>query len=246
MSDVTKWRLADAAKRLTGGRIQYTPPPEWKCGVEPTPALPIDKAITRLRDSNTKYRLHSGLGPCAYYAARIGTCLALDAATVQAADDPRVMAARWKRLEKAAADAASGIAIIGEALKHDDQAPRTRWPAVEPSEVERALKLIFALHETHGLDHITAFARQARSVFQNNQGEIWRAVFAADLGFLWCELTGEPPARSEPFLDFVSAAYDSLGQRQSVTWDRPVKRALAMRLDWHRYRNILQNLKPNS
>ena len=245
MSDVTQWRLADAAKRLTGGRTQYTPPPEWKCGVEPTPALPIDEQINRLQRSNTKYRLRPGLGPCAYYAARFGTCLAVDAATMQAADDARVMAARWKRLEKAAADAASSFAVIAEMLKRDDAAPRTRWPTVEPPEVQQAERVVFALHETQGLDHVAQFARQARSVFQNNQGEIWRVVFVADLGLLWCELTGEPPVRSDPFLNFVTAAYNSLGQAP-VNWERPVRRALAMRLDWHRYRNILQNLKPNS
>ena len=48
--DVTRWRLGDVAERPLGGRKWWDPPPDGLRS-EPTPVLPIDRAITTLRHS---------------------------------------------------------------------------------------------------------------------------------------------------------------------------------------------------
>jgi hypothetical protein len=254
MTDATRLRFGDAAKRLTGGRIQYTPPADWKCGVEPTPALPIDETISELRQSNRLHRLRpreelSARGiVCPYYAARWATALAVDAATVAAGDDPKDMVRRWSMLERSAQQARDGIKGIADLLT-TAQAPVTRWPLLEANDIQQAYDvLIRVLHQSGVLDRMVQHAHQSRRVFQGNQGDkdsIWRLVFAADLGFTWRVLTNSPPAETEPFMSFVAAAFNSLtDDPKPVSWERSIRRALALELDWDRYeKEFLQKVR---
>jgi hypothetical protein len=242
--DVTRWRFGDVAKRLLGGRTSYEPPPNWAYWREPTPALPIDRAITTLRNSDRAPRLRpretldARVIACPYYGTRWATAMAVDAATVMARDDPAEMTARWRAHEKAAAESRHGIAAIAESLVRATQMPLSRWPMCVPEDVERTYEQIIRLHRSGGLDRISDQARVQRKFFQNNQGsreQIWRVVFAADLGLTWRALTGNNPARTEPFIAFVAATYDSLDAGPSVSWENPIRRALAMGVDWDRY-----------
>jgi hypothetical protein len=245
---ITRWRFGQVASVLLPGGEQcepwnWKPPTDWSCWDEPSPALPIDWVLTRLRHSNRPPQLRPrdeldtrGL-PCPYYAARFAIALAVDAATMAAADDAAEMARRWRAHEHAASKARAGIKTIAESLtRAASETPFTRWPLVESPEVRAAYKLIFALHQIGGLDRIEEHARRSRQVFQRDQGDVWRAVFAAELGFFWRVLTDSPPARTTPFIDFITAAYESLmDDPPSVSWERPVRRALAMGLDWDRF-----------
>jgi hypothetical protein len=241
MSDIIRnWRFDDAAKILTDGRRAPEPAPKWKCWTQPSPPFPIDEAVTTLIQSNKiphlrpKEELEVRGFRCPYYAVRWAVAMAVDAATVAAKDDPADMASRWRGLEEFAQAAQAPIAEIAELLRHDSQAPRTRWPLTEPLEVRNALELVFKLHQTSGLEHIAKQAHSTRQLFQNNQGDIWRLTFAADLGLTWVALTGERPVRTDPFLDFLGAAFGSLTDTE-VSWEKPVRRALTLGIDWARY-----------
>jgi hypothetical protein len=50
-------------------------------------------------------------------------------------------------------------------------------------------------------------------------------------------LTGAKPANSDPFLDFVTAAWDSLAEdTEQINWTRSVRRALKLyQGDWDSY-----------
>jgi hypothetical protein len=55
-NDITRLRFGDVAERLTGRARSFAdPPPSWAHWQQPVPALPIDEAISELRQSN---RLH--------------------------------------------------------------------------------------------------------------------------------------------------------------------------------------------
>jgi hypothetical protein len=245
MSDIRNWRFDDAAKVLTGGRRSPVPPPKWKCWIQPSPPLPIDEAITTLIQSNKiphlrpKVELAVRGFRCPYFAVRWAVAMAVDAATVAAKDDPADMASRWRALEEFARAARGPVVAIAESLKCDSRVARTRWPLTEPPEVRYALELIFKLQQTNGLEHIANQAHSTRQLFQNNQGDIWRLTFAADLGFTWVALTGERPARSDPYLNFVAAAFSSLSNTE-ISWERAVRRALALGLDWERYERFFK------
>jgi hypothetical protein len=238
MDDVTHWRFGDVAERLLGGRRQYQPPPGWPCWREPTPALPIDRAITALRESNREPRLRpqEQLGLCPYYGVRWAIAMAADAATVAASDDAADMAERWRVQVEEARKAGAALAVLTESLLHPTtQTPMTRWPMLEPAEVTQSYNAIFMLQRSGALDRLSEHARRARQFFENNQGapeDVWRLVFCADLGFTWRLLTGANPARTEPFINFVAAAYESLDAPAAVSWERSVRRALGLELDW--------------
>ena len=61
---------------------------------------------------------------------------------------------------------------------------------------------------------------------------MWRAVFAAELGFAWVALTGAKPARNEEFAGFIEAAYASITDEE-ISWQRAIRRAIDLKLDWH-------------
>jgi hypothetical protein len=251
MDDVTHWRFGDVAERLLGGRRQYQPPPSWPCWREPALALPIDHAITALRESNREPRLRpqEQLGLCPYYGARWAIAMAVDAATVAASDDVADMAERWRVHADVIRKAAAEIAVVTASLLHPaTQTPMTRWPIIEPPEIEQTYNMLCMLHHSGALARLVEHAHASAQVFANKQGsrsDVWKTVFAADLGFTWCLLTGTKPARTEPFISFVAAAYASLTDVPAAwSWDNAVRRALGLELDWDRYRkNILRQTR---
>jgi hypothetical protein len=233
------WRYSDVAERL---RLQsWHPPKDWPCWAEPSPALPIDKAITALRDSNRVPRLRpreklNSIGlRCCYYAARFAVAMAADVSTMAANDDPVEMARRWHAREQAVHNAIREIAVVVESLRAGQSGtPLVRWPRREPVEVCHAYEALPALRQA--LDQIAKHARSSRRVYQHDQGDVWRLVFAADLGFFWRVLTGSNPTRADPFIGFVAAAFESLSDDlPAVPWERTTRRAIAMELDWDRY-----------
>jgi hypothetical protein len=129
--------------------------------------------------------------------------MAVDAATVAASDDVADMAERWRVHEEVVRKEAAEIAVVAESLLHPaTQAPMTRWPIIEPPEIERTYNMLFMLHHSGALARLVDHAHASAQVFANNQGsrsDVWKTVFAADLGFTWRLLTGANPARTEPF-----------------------------------------------
>jgi hypothetical protein len=68
----------------------------------------------------------------------------------------------------------------------------------------------------------------------------WKAAFAAELGYCWRNLTGRDPTLSESkngpsFIQFVDAAFRSLGGTTNEKWDRAIRQMLhdrAPRAEW--------------
>jgi hypothetical protein len=253
--DITHWLFGDVAERLLAGRSEPTPPSDWRCWTKPTPALPIDEMISDLMRRNREPRLRSRSGlsaegiACPFYQLRFAIAAAVDAATEAGSEDPAQMAERWHSHEKKARQAAQVIKDIAASLPHSKQRPTPRLPLVEPPELISAYKMTMLLRHMGTFDCIADHARRYRQLFQYDRGEAhhtWRVVFAADLGFVWAALTGENPARTEPFIEFIIACFESIADGQpEVSWERPIRRALDLGLDWRGRGNSFSKVLKN-
>ena len=196
--------------------------------------------ITSLRESHRGPRLRApealaarGLA-CPFYAVRWAIAMAVDAATVAAQDDPAEMARRWRLREQAVEQVAAGTAILAQSLT--TKPPATRWPLLEPRDVTQTDEALFHLHRSGRLTRAADHARKLRQLFSNNQGNVWRIVFVADLGFTWKALTGSNPTRTDPFVSFIAAAFESCSDNPpALSWEWTVRKALTLGLDWGRY-----------
>jgi hypothetical protein len=243
--DITSWRFGDVAAQLLSGRTGWDPPDDWPCWREPAPALLIDRIITKLKTTNREPRLRSRAElekyaiQCPYYMMRWTIAAAVDEATETAAYDPAEMTQRWRVEEEAASTVVTAINTIVETLLQPTKAPRSRMPALEPPEIMGAYKMAMMVRASGAFDRIADNARQWQRIFQYDRSEprdVWRLIFAANLGSVWQVLTGANPARTEPFIEFVEAAYASLGDDLSVgSWEQPIRRALKMGLNWRHY-----------
>ena len=142
--DVTRRRLGDVAERLLGGRKRWDPPPDWTCWSEPAPVRPIDRAITALRQSNREPRLRRRGNPrCAQHCMPVLRARAMrprwpsTPPPWRRAIDPADMVKRWRAHEHAARDARASIAAIAQSLVEAEKIPYSRWPLLEPPEVDR-------------------------------------------------------------------------------------------------------------
>jgi hypothetical protein len=155
---------------------------------------------------------------------------------VAASDDPVDLARRWRVHEEAAGKIDEALTIIATTLLLAKEVPFTRWPNTEPPEINRAYWELFALHRSGAPKRIAAHARTQRQSFQHDRrskADVWRLTFCADLGFLWRALTGANPARTDPFINFVAAAYESLSDElDPVAWEHVVRRAVELGFDW--------------
>ena len=242
VDDITHWRFGDVAERLLAGHSEPNPPPDWRCWTEPAPALPIDEMISDLMRRNWEPRLRSrselsaeGIA-CPFYQLRFAAAAAVDAATEAASVDPAEMAKRWRSQEEKARRAAQAVEDIAASLPHSELRAVPRLPLVEPPELISAYKMTMLLRRVGTFNCIADYARRYRRLFQYDRGgphDVWRAVFAADLGFAWAALTGENPTRTEPFIELIVACFESIADRQpEVSWERSIRRALALGLDW--------------
>lgn len=236
--EVIRWQFGDVAARLLGGRTQPNPPSDWLCWKEPTPALSIDDQITSLirRNAHPRLRSRSELDPiaCPYYGARFAIAVAVDAATATAGADPTEMAKRCRVQEEAARQATEAIATISETLLQSSHRPEPRLPRLKSPELIGAYKTALMLRQMGTFERIAADARQWQTFYQRARGEpfdTWRLTFVAELGFAWATLTGVRPARNEWFADFIADAYASIADDE-VWWDRAIRRAVALDLDW--------------
>ena len=255
LDDIIHWRFGDVAERLLAAHSEPNPPPDWRCWTEPAPALPIDEMISDLMRRNREPRLRSrselsaeGIA-CPFYQLRFAVATAVDAAAAAASEDPMEMAERWRSQEEKMRLAAQMVEDIAASLPHSKLRAAPRLPLVEPPEVISAYKMVMLLRHMGTFDCIADYARRYRGLFQHDRGEpydVWRAVFAADLGFAWAALTGENPARTEPFIEFIVACFESIADRQpEISWERPIRRAMALGLDWRGRGNSFSELRKN-
>jgi hypothetical protein len=240
--NITCWRFGDVAARLLGeNRFTFrNPPPSWSPWKEPTAEskLPIDDVITRLRHSNRGPRLRSredlnALGlACPYYAARWAIALAVENASVVAInDDPTQILGAWRKAEEAFQKIREGTEMVEALLKARLLWPR--WPLLRPPAINQVCDTMVELLRSGVLKHAEDDARIAQKTFRNNQGDIWKLSFVAELGLAWRALTGTNPARTDPFADFIAAAYESVTDKPGeISWERTVRRVLKLGIDW--------------
>ena len=111
---------------------------------------------------------------------------------------------------------------------------------LDPSDVPRLHDLIARNEALSALEKAKAaydqieycrnFAMKGKKRFSlppKHQHE-WEVAFAATLGFAWRRLTGRNPPLTvggSPFLNFVNAAYQSLGRSSELSWARPCEKA---------------------
>jgi hypothetical protein len=109
-----------------------------------------------------------------------------------------------------------------------------RFPSQAPASITEAYEDI--ARAVPALLEIERYAWSRRQLLINTQGNIWRLTFAAALGFAWRALTGANPANSKPFINFITAAWESLADDpEPVAWEGYVRRAIRDYGDWDRY-----------
>jgi hypothetical protein len=225
-----------SAARLTPGGLHMVPPDNWRCGSEPVARLPIDERITWLRRRKRAPKFRQDIKkilPCPYWYARFMTALAADIATQEAGrkDEIRLRSAdRWKELANQAKRFSRELAEIFGASPPDGKIIFTedRWTHHEaPAPITDAYEEV--ARAVSALSTIEQYARSRRKALRNKQPDIWRLTFVTQLGFAWRVLTGARPANWDPFIDFVTSAWESLAEEeQAINWDRSVRRALEL------------------
>jgi hypothetical protein len=235
-------RFGDVAQRLLVGRTQLTPPPVWRCWVEPTPPIPIDEMITDLMRRNAEPRLRAPVElkqqyvDCPYWVMRFAIAAAVDAASISAGKDPAEETKRYRTRAEAAEQATVAIETLRTAMLQSARSPSPRLPFLETPEVIAANKEVLAFRHSGALERIAEDARHCLQFYQHARGEpfdVWRVVFVAELGFAWSAMTGAMPTRSEQFTAFIVAAYDSVaGGQPEVHWDRAIRHVVDLDLDW--------------
>jgi hypothetical protein len=243
--------LAESApSRLLRGDLFPHPPRDWRRWTEPSPAFPIDEEVTALRKRERPPKLrdkrHMGV-PCPYWYARFMVAGAADMAEREAAEPAasrRRAADQWASLAKESASLAKQLSRRfgasppwGRVVFFNERFP-SEAPASITQAYENIARAVLALLE------IEQYARSRRRLLINTQGNIWRLTFAAALGLAWRALTGMNPANSTPFVDFVSAAWNSLSDDpEPVAWERHVRRAIRDYAGWDRYdREVIDQL----
>lgn len=238
---VMRWRFGDAAARLLNGHAYSSPPDNWATWKAPSPALPIDDLVSDLIRRNREPRLlpaselkeRQGV-VCPFYIARFAVAVAVDAATTAAGEDPAEMAKRWRVHEEAAHQAIAAIATIGETLLSACR-PAPRLPLIETPELVNAYKTTLLVQRMGAFERIADEAQKWRRFYQQARGkpfDVWRTVFAGELGFAWVALTGAQPTRNEDFIYFVDAAFASIDEKPEISWERTIRRVVSLDLDW--------------
>jgi len=241
--NITCWRFGDVAARLLDAN-KFTfgrPPPDWSLWAEPIAEskLPIDDIITKLCHSNREPRLRSredlnALGlACPYYAARWAIALAVENATVIASnDDPSRILEAWRKAEEAVQKIREGAEALEALLKARLLWPR--WPLLRSPAINLVCNTMVELCRRDGIvKRAEDDARIEQETFKNNQGDIWKLSFVAELGLAWRALTGTNPARTDPFLGFIAAAYESVTDKSDeISWEGTVRRALKLGVNW--------------
>jgi hypothetical protein len=237
----TRALAENAPSRLLRGDLFPHPPRNWRHWTEPSPAFPIDEEVTALRKRERPPKLrdkrHMGV-PCPYWYARFMVAGAADMAereAVEPAASRRRKADQWSLLAKESASLAKQLNRRFGASPPSGRVVffNERFPSEAPTSITEAYEDISK--SVPALLEIEQYARSRRQLLVNTQGKIWRLTFTAMLGFAWRAITGMNPANSKPFIDFVSAAWDSLADDpEPVAWERNVRRAIRVYADWAR------------
>jgi hypothetical protein len=195
--------------------------------------------VGRLRALNPEdEKLHIVL--CPYWIARTYVCRAYEAAEAEET------MGEWARRERRAAlkfDHKMEFELQ-KLLIYRTQSAHAQW--LDNAATDNLNKLIVSVQsEISSLEHHLSREPSAK-------GDVWKVCFARMLGYGWHDLVGGQPAWTAEskgilFLDFVRAAFETLGGRASEKWDRACRTAIAQERkrpvadQWDYWRLIREN-----
>lgn len=223
----------------------------WEPWTLPPKLQPIDREITiqiKRRDAGTReprLRTREGLAAigieCPYYYARLMTVIAADDGTDRVKQVARARsggAERLRELSRQALTIAERIDAFLEEYRVFDLYSLDNRPASRAN-FEESKAHHWNVNDNFnrvrvapdGLRVLAALAieRKERIAPSNAPGDIWRQVFAERMGYTWRDLTGKNPSETSTyFLNFVEAAFDSLGgpeEGRGLPWKDQIKTA---------------------
>jgi hypothetical protein len=226
-------------------------PASWQPWQKPRPALPIDEWVAQQKFARGILPPHIEQNGCPYWYVRCGVVTAVHMADQQAcqwvekqkdlrfetkpkyieatlgkyADDATAIAETAKLLHQQISSFWQlHLGIDGNLYRYDHPKVSAipRNPEIDRAAVLGLLQQLAALPETLKLNEIKDAADDARQVWVNNQGDIWKKTFVAHLGLIWLDLVKKPPRNSDPFKSFVADAWAALKGDPKESFDRTV------------------------
>jgi hypothetical protein len=223
----------------------------WLPWVEPNEALPIDKLVTGLtvRVSGWVPTLKNpsqlaSLGiKCPYFKARHSTYFAAFRARqwFGAIDEHREKKEQAKQAQQALLDLVNVIRQWVCSDRHWKFHPpiSVYLDRVDPDLTARSFKthrqvdghLLAACGALQDIVDLLTDVFEHIPLHRNSAEVAWKAAFADELGYCWRELTGKDPTTAPSkngisFLNFIDAAYRSLGGDPGEKWDRAARQML--------------------
>jgi hypothetical protein len=213
-------------------------PPDWRCGTKPREALPIDDAVEELLKRTRSPRIEKSdlrhnrmlADGCPYFHGRLSVATAIDFATRANAGWPerssmtKDLLSRYRRALEAIHKAIPELINLSDKVQSADHPLAYPWLMSGEKIISAAQHLSIAIENTN-------FAVDAHhEKWSNNQSDIWRIEFVAALANSWKQITGRPAANSDPFREFVMAAWNSAsGSDEDVTFEQAIRHIVEAR-----------------
>ncbi|WP_395696639.1 hypothetical protein [Methylocella sp.] len=239
---------ADAMAKLfpydsRAGRRFYYPPPDHAPKGSPKNRLPIDEKIDELKRRGKQgkaKKLHSqsdlGAAPIVWspnYHARLAIAASVDRASCRLKLESNNY--RMFNIHRSATRASKSIAEAAiEAKSVISNSVYDIIPLIDldvKSERSAEFKVAYddAIRALNRLSDETFLIGQSFNKWINDEKltsktkKLWEEVFSEYIGCLWYDLTGAPPKLSaSDFLEFLEAAYESIGG-SDINWETTIR-----------------------
>jgi hypothetical protein len=234
------WTFDQALQRmLPGATSEKLVPDDWRPWNKPNASLSIDDTVEallkrarppRIEKSKLPYS-HMLAGGCPYFHARLSVATAIDLATRDYAKWPERLSttkdllSRYRTSLEAIQNAIPELIDLSEQIQSSADHPLAYpWLMSGEKIIGAAQQLSLAIENTN-------FAVDAHhEKWVNNQPDIWRIEFVGALANGWKQITRRPAANSDPFKEFVGAAWNSAyGSEEDSTFDQAIRHIVEAR-----------------
>jgi hypothetical protein len=234
------WTFDQALHRmLPGATSQILVPSGWRCWTKPRKALPIDDAVDellkrprppRIDKSDLRYDRMLADG-CPYFHARQSVALAIDFATRAHAEWPERSSTSKDLLSRYRTSLEAIYKAIPDLINLSQQIQSLADHPLATPVLVGGEKIVSAAQQLSWAIENTDFAVDYHHYqWVNNQPDIWRIEFVAALANSWKQITGRPAANSDPFREFVMAAWNSAsGSEEDVTFEQAIRHIVEAR-----------------
>lgn len=212
-------------------RFEQRNPKPWK---QPSSPLPVDRFVSEMRKQSRSPKIRSPAElaevdelACPYAIARDGVRWAATYATIKLHQD-EVRASATAAMVKFSENVGEGIAVLqnlyGTLSTIVEAQEHAYDPAVDALSSLRGANYLLAAHST--LQRLQRPIQELYVQRLQTAGNIWRIEFTTSLFRVWWVLTGSDPTPSGRFIEFVEAAYQSLGDNvPELKWESAIKTA---------------------